>query len=287
MIMNNEPLTVTAVITTYKREWTSIERAVLSVLNQTYPVAELLIVDDNHSGSPFSDSVKREAEKVPRIRYISMGGNFGVSAARNKGMEIAKGILIGFLDDDDEWLPDKIERQVTVFQKNPDLGLVFGVGRKIDDTTGREKLTWNHEIFKEFPTYEDELKNDHIGSTSHPLIRKDALRAVGGFRIENQPAVEDYELWIRIVKKYPVQGLDVPLYLKHMDASEHVSRNHRKTFEGYRNIYHLYKDEYKKDRLSEKQILRNITREGVKGKMIGVIPYGMRWMMLSVLPGNR
>ncbi len=280
--MEEKQLTVTAVITTYKREWQWIERAVQSALNQTYPVLEVLIVDDNTAPSPYSDSVRAAAAGMDRVRYIPMVKNGGVSAARNKGIENARGDLIGFLDDDDEWLPDKIEKQAALFAQEPGLGLAFGIGRKIEDDTGKEGLTWNHQIFKERPTFEDELRQDHVGSTSHPLMRLDAVKAVGGFRTENQPAVEDYELWIRIARKYPIRGIDEPIYIKHMVAGEHISLNRARTFAGFKNIYFINREEYRRLPAARCQILRNISREGVKAKKPEVIPYLLRWFFLNL-----
>ena len=274
--------TVTAVITTYKREWQYIERAVQSALNQTYPVLEVLVVDDNTAPSPYGESIQAAVKGMDRVRYIPMGKNGGVSAARNKGIANARGDLIGFLDDDDEWLPEKIEMQVALFQQEPSLGLAFGIGRKIEDDTGKEGLTWNHEIFKERPTYQEELRQDYVGSTSHPLMRLDAVKAVGGFRTENQPAVEDYELWIRISEKYPIRGIDKPLYIKHMVAGEHISRNRARTFAGFKNIYLLHKDEYKRLPAARLQRLRDISREGIKAKKPEVIPYFLRWFFLNL-----
>ncbi len=280
--MSERRWTVTAVITTYKREWKYIERAVHSALTQTYPVLEVLIVDDNTTPSPYSESILAAVEGMDRVRYIAMGQNGGVSRARNKGIENARGELIGFLDDDDEWLPEKISLQVALFQQEPSLGLVFGIGRKLEDDTGKEGLTWNHEIFKERPVYQDELKQDYVGSTSHPLMRLEAVKALGGFRTENQPAVEDYELWIRISEKYPIRGIDQPLYIKHMVAGEHISRNRARTFAGYKNIYQIHKEEYRHLPAARLQRLRDISREGIRAKKPEVIPYFLQWLFLSL-----
>ncbi len=280
--MTDKQWTVTAVITTCRREWKYIERAVQSVLTQTYPVLEVLIVDDNTTPSPYSESILAAVKGMDRVRYIAMGQNGGVSRARNKGIEEARGELIGFLDDDDEWLPEKISLQVALFQQEPSLGLAFGIGRKMEDDTGKEGLTWNHEIFKERPAYQEELKQDYVGSTSHPLMRLDAIKALGGFRTENQPAVEDYELWIRMAERYPIRGIDQPLYIKHMVAGEHISRNRARTFAGYKNIYLIHKEEYRKLPAARLQRLRDISREGIRARKPEVIPYFLQWLFLSL-----
>ena len=273
---------VTAVITTYKRKWPMIIRAIESVLNQTYPVCELLLVDDNDPQSEFSRSIRTEAARVERVRYVPMGKNSGVSAARNKGIAEAKGDVIGFLDDDDEWCPDKIETQVKLFAENPDAALVFSCGWVKEDDTGREAYWWPWDIFKEKPTYADMLEWDYVGSTSTPLIRVDIARKLGGFTTK-QRAVEDYEFWTRIRREHPVVGIKKVLYIKHMDSAEHVSRNYARTVQGFANIYRENKSEYPKYPKARLQMLWNISREGIKGKQAKVIPYVFQWAWFKFL----
>ncbi|MCR4805822.1 MAG: glycosyltransferase [Clostridia bacterium] len=274
---------VTAVITTYKRKWASIVRAIESVLNQTRPVYELLLVDDNNADSPYSEDIQREVAGLEKVRYVPMVKNGGVAAARNRGIAEAKGDLIAFLDDDDEWAPEKVAVQVSLFEKDPDLGIAFVTGRVINEDTGEEYHNWQYEIFKENPSYNDMLYTDYVGSASVPMIRLAALRDVGGFIRENQPAVEDYELWIRVARKYAVKGVKDVLFIKHTDSNEHVSGSLVKVGRGFRNIYALNRQDYQKDLRAHVAILWNICRCGVRGKDASVIPYVFRWFFLKVL----
>lgn len=271
---------VTAVVTTYRRSWETIERAIRSIENQTLPVAEILLMDDNAEGSEFTDAIKAGLSDHPAVRYISQNGNFGVSAARNFAAENARGEFIAFLDDDDEWCADKIESQLALLEKHPDAGLVFGYGIEHDDSTGREFNAWPYEIFKEEPSYVDMLTHDYVASTSHPMIRTAALKEVGGFR--KQPAVEDYELWLRISRRYPIYGEKKAVYIKHMDSGEHISSNHKNAYLGYLSIYNANKDAYKQHDEARQWIYYNIMREAVMGKLPAAIPYGLRWLRLKV-----
>jgi len=114
---------VSCIITTFNRA-SLLSRAIFSVTNQTYQNVELIIIDDNSSDdtkeivSGFSD---------PRIVYIKNKKNLGLSGARNIGAELATGEYVAFLDDDDEWKPDKIEKQLDVFRNSEflNLGLVY------------------------------------------------------------------------------------------------------------------------------------------------------------------
>jgi len=179
---------VTAAITTYKRDWNSIIRAIESILNQTYPVYELLLIDDNDVHSDFSQEIMQGVLKLPKVRYVPMGKNSGVCKARNRAIEEAQGDLIGFLDDDDEWHPEKVAAQVRMFEETPNLGISFVTGRILFEGTDREEYNWQYKIFKPEPTFEDMLWTDYVGSASVPLISMEALRDVGGFLTENQPA---------------------------------------------------------------------------------------------------
>lgn len=274
---------VTAVITTYKRKWASIVRAIESILNQTMPVYEILLVDDNNADSPYSEDIRKEVARLDRVRYVPMVKNGGVAAARNKGIAEARGDLIAFLDDDDEWAPEKVAVQVGLFEQNPDLGIAFVTGRVINEDTGEQYFNWQHEVFKEEPSYFDMLYTDYVGSASVPMIRLAALKDVGGFIQVNQPAVEDYELWIRIARKYAVKGVKDVLFIKHTDSNEHVSGSLVKVGRGFRNIYALNRLDYRKDLRAHVAILWNICRCGVRGKDITVVPYIFTWMFLKFL----
>ena len=273
-----EEYSVSAVITTYKRNWVTIERAIESIRNQSVPVMEILLVDDNYENSAYSNQIKAKMKKNPDIVYLTKNGNFGVSEARNLAIQEAKGNYIAFLDDDDEWMPDKIEIEIDGFKNNPDAALVFGYGKIYNENTGELSDTWQKSCFLENPSFKDMLKHDHVGSTSIPLIKTSVLKELGGF--VNQPAVEDYELWIRIVKHFPICGIDQPVYLKHMVEGEHISTNHKNTFIGYQNIYKINKVYYKKEPDARKWILYNIMREGIKAKTPCVIPYCFAWAFL-------
>lgn len=271
---------VTAVVTTYRRPWETIERAILSIERQTLPVMEILLVDDNAAGSEYTDGIKAHLDAHPTVRYVSQDGNFGVSAARNFALANARGEFIAFLDDDDEWIEDKIESQTALLEKHPDAGLVFGYGIEHDDCTGREFNAWPYEIFKAAPSYVDMLTHDYVASTSHPLIRVSALKAAGGFH--KQPAVEDYELWIRIARDNPIYGEKKAVYIKHMDSGEHISANHKNAYLGYVCIYEANKEAYAQHDEARQWIYYNIMREAIKGKLPAAFPYGVRWLGAKV-----
>lgn len=114
---------VSCIIPTYKRCDTLI-RAVNSVINQTYPNIEVIVVNDNEPGDEFTVQVKKALEPFSgdsRVRLIMQDRHVNGAKARNVGIEAAKGEYIGFLDDDDEWEPSKAEHQVFYLLEHPEM----------------------------------------------------------------------------------------------------------------------------------------------------------------------
>lgn len=269
---------VTAVITTYHRDWKMLLRAINSVLNQTVPAYELLLVDDNGLGSPFQKEIEQKITKIEQIRYIPMKENGGVAAARNLAITEAKGDILGYLDDDDEWCQDKLEKLLPLFDEETVPALVFGTGLVIMHDNGKEQFNWQWRVFKKRPSYADMLYTDYVGSASAPLIRTDVLRSTGGFLGIKQPAAEDYELWIRIARKHQLCGIKDVVFIKHNETTEHVSGNLRRVGWGFRNIYRINREDYKKEPRAKAAILWNICRTGVRGLDVTVIPYIFAWL---------
>lgn len=186
--MSIDNFTISAVITTYNRA-SIVPRAIASVLAQTRPVEELIVVDDG--------SRDNTAEVVgsygPPVRYVHQE-NRGLSAARNTGAREARGGWIAFLDDDDEWLPDKIERQVAVLKENPAASLCYGGALWVDRNGGTEFLR---------PLPPDRLwPAIRMRSPITPcasMVRRDAFLESGGFD-ERLRCVEDWEFAIRFVQ---------------------------------------------------------------------------------------
>lgn len=270
-------LRVTAVITTYHREWKMLQRSIQSVLEQTVPVMELLLVDDNGLGTAYQTQIAQEVAKFPQIRYLPLEKNSGVSAARNYAIAEAKGDVLGYLDDDDAWCPDKLEKLLPLFGQDADIALVFGTGRVFQKDTGKEHYNWQWEVFKPEPSCVDMLYTDYVGSASAPLMRVEALRALGGFR--QQPAVEDYELWIRFAQRYKLCGTRDVVFLKYNETEEHVSGSLRRVGQGFRCIYELYRVDYAKHPTARTAILWNICRTGVRSFDPTVVPFVLEWML--------
>lgn len=194
---------ISVVIPLYNKEQ-SIASTLQTVLKQTYQDFEIVIVNDGST-----DHSVEEVAKVtdPRIRLIHQN-NAGVSAARNRGIDEARGEYIAFLDADDEWKPDYLKTQYELTQKYPECS-VFACNYEFKDTQGKVTPT----IIKKLPFKgEDGILSNYfeVASCSHPplwtsavLIKKNAIQSIGGFPTGIKSG-EDLLTWARLACKYHI-----------------------------------------------------------------------------------
>jgi len=181
-----------------------IRDTLYSILSQTYSDFEVIIVDD---GSTDNTSEIVRSIKDARIRYYYQDNSGLPAKSRNKGVDLSKGNYIGFIDADDLWLPEKLQKQVEIIKKYPDVALVSTNAFYLYDKqkTVVPILKKLSEGFFDNKSFFPE--NMVIQSTS--LVKKDAFYIVGALN-ENRDliAVEDYDLWVRIFIKYPCYYMD-------------------------------------------------------------------------------
>jgi glycosyltransferase involved in cell wall biosynthesis len=246
---------VSAVITTYKRKVEHLKKAIESVLKQTYDNIEILVIDDNEKDSIYSVEIQNEIEWNERLIYISCNGNKGACYARNLGIKNAKGYYIGFLDDDDEWKKDKIQMQVDAFSDG--VGLVSVRGTVYNCDTNIQTPYFANVPCKEYVTTSDLLQQDYIGSTSQPLLLKEALVRCGGFTV-GLPARQDYDMWIRISKEYKIRCLDEDLFIYNRHSGDQITKHPEKAMAGYEYIYKTNKKELQELPSAKDDILSKI-----------------------------
>lgn len=194
---------ISVVIPLYNKE-KSIASTLRTVLNQTFSDYEIVIVNDGST-----DGSVEEIEKVQddRIRLVHQP-NAGVSAARNRGIEEAKGDLIAFLDADDEWKPEYLATQYHLFQKYPECS-VFACNYEFRDVSGKVTPTLIHKL--PFVGEDGILSNYfEVASCSHPpicsisiMVKKQAIQAIGGFPMGIKSG-EDLLTWARLAYKYKI-----------------------------------------------------------------------------------
>ncbi|MDE6701769.1 MAG: glycosyltransferase, partial [Acetatifactor sp.] len=210
---------VSVVITTCKREPDILRRAMNSVLCQTYSDWELIVVDDSPEDYALRDAVRQTVEVIRktaenRILYIAHEANKGACEARNTGLAAATGEYIAYLDDDDEWLPEKLALQVQRAQEaGPRTALIYcGSFVKMD---GADRVILKRREYHRGRIYDSLILENYIGSTSFPLMRTECLRAIGGFDVSMQSA-QDADVWLRLAARYEIDCVEEPLVYYHL-----------------------------------------------------------------------
>jgi len=208
----NYKIRVSVIIPTYNRA-RFIERAIQSVLNQTYQGFELIVVDDG-STDDTEERVRNILRSGIRFKYVRHDTNRGAAAARNTGIKIAVGEYLAFLDSDDEWLPEKLGKQLRVFKESQDdkLGAVYS-GFSYIKEEGNQKIA-DHLPKKRGYIFEDMLEKSCVrGGPGIFLIKKEVFDQCGFFdeREELPNVLEDYDMWLRISKDYKFDFVGDPL----------------------------------------------------------------------------
>ena len=171
--------------------------AIASVLNQTFQDFELIVVDDASANNP---SVLVESFHDDRIKFLRHENRRGGSAARNTGIVNSKCDYIAFLDDDDEWFPDKLARQMALLLASPpEVGCIYTGYVTVDRSTGETKGQQIPQ--KRGDLSSDLLSENCLGGTSSVLLKRECFDKVGLFD-ETLPSFQDYDLWIRISRKF-------------------------------------------------------------------------------------
>ncbi|WP_270565928.1 glycosyltransferase family 2 protein, partial [Clostridium beijerinckii] len=244
---------ISIIIPTYKRDASMIQRAIDSVLNQSYDNWELIIVDDNGLESDFCTKTQEFMKKYisnKKIFYFKHDVNKGANAARNTGIRSANGELIAFLDSDDEWIENKLEITVDSYEKCSDNNGVIFSSYYFIEQSGRFLDTQNKSSGKIF--YK-EIFADNVSPTSAVVVKKQCFDKAGYFD-EDLPARQDYDMWLRISRYYEFYFIDKPLVYIYRDGHEAISSNYKKHIEGtervLKKIYtYLTSDELNKYKL--------------------------------------
>ena len=205
---------VSVIIPTFNRAYCLAE-TIHSVLIQSG--FELIVVDDGST-----DDTQKVLQNFPDIRTLHLPENHGVSYARNRGIEEARGSLICFLDSDDLWEEGKLEAQVIWMQGHPECQAVYTDekwirnGVRVNPMNKHQK--YSGDIFKQcLPLC--------IVSPSSVMLRKSLLDEVGVFD-ESMPVCEDYDLWLRIAIRYPFKFLSDKLIVKRGGHDDQLSRKY-------------------------------------------------------------
>lgn len=248
---------ISVVIATYKRP-EILSRAVDSVLMQDFRDFEIIVVDDNGAGSDMQLATRKMLEKRykdKRIVYVANRKGLGGGGARNEGIVRARGEFVAFLDDDEDWLPGKLTRQIQKFSECPDdTGVVDTGFYSVFENGTRtyhspEMSGW---IFEDLLAKSDK----RAPKLSTMLCRKTALEKAGMFDPEFRSR-QDLDLYARLAKVCRFESIDEPFANKRHDADERISTNVDSKIQGYRLFYEKnYDDLVKRPDLHADYLIR-------------------------------
>lgn len=210
--------------------------AIESVLNQTFKDFELLIIDDGST-----DDTKEFCKKYlddSKVQYIYQE-NRGLAGARNTGIEKSQGNYVCFLDDDDVWKENKLQKQIDFFEKNLDVGMIFTNLELIDENgniVGYQKHSANGDIYKEL------FFENIVDAPSSSMIKKQVFEKVGNFK-EWMKSAEDYELWVRIAKEYKIYSINEPLVQYRVHQNKMSTNYSKMEFYGIATLYYALEND--------------------------------------------
>lgn len=234
--MQNKPK-ISVVIGTYNRPQ-MLRRAVDSVLKQTFQDFEVIVVDDGMEERAGGIVAEYHDD---RIRYIQHEENKGCSASKNTGARNARGGVIAFLDDDDWWVPEKLEVQYNALQNtSSDVGFSFTAVLNV------------HENFEERTHVPEGIADYHErallvfnGFMAGTLMVKRGVFYDVGYLDESYPSHTDIEWIIRVTKKYKGLGIDEPLLCMDFSEHEHMGSDPLRRAHGREMLLSKYKKEFK------------------------------------------
>lgn len=208
----DEPI-VSIIIPTYNRPRILFD-TINNVLNQTLTNIKIIVIDDG-SSEEMREIIQSFTDG--RIHYIKTEENLGCTGARLLGIQSSEGDFIAFLDDDDEWLPEKLDIQLNLMEKEQSI-LSF-TGKNIFINSNFQKYSFKNSYLWMLNFY------NFVGTTSSIIISTDIIKSVRGFDV-SLSQLQDYDLFLRIKSLGIFSGINRPLINYYLDKSDvHVSIN--------------------------------------------------------------
>jgi glycosyltransferase involved in cell wall biosynthesis len=226
---NSRGISISVVIPAYNAE-KSISRTIESVLAQTRQADEIIVVDDGST----DDTAERIKKFGSKVRYIYQE-NAGPSVARNRGIETAGGEWIAFLDADDEWLPERLSRQVELLERNEHLVWATANFYQCLCNENRRSCNVSPDLAKKALAQKEYFSDFFTASLPHGcgwtgtmLIKKEILEQAGMFQV-GLHIDEDTDLWFRIAYRWPRIGFVAePLAIYHMTTEQSLMQRHQR-----------------------------------------------------------
>lgn len=237
--MHDTPGPVISVVIPVFDRAATIEYCLRSVLDQTLPPAEVIVVDDcSRDRTP--EIVRSHSDS--RVRLISLAKNSGAQAARNAGIAAAAGDWIAFQDSDDEWLPGKLAAQVRALA-----GAGFDPFTVVHGNCFRRKGAKEDDVAWSLPRVEGEEAYPQLLRNPGPLFpamlaSRRALEAIG-FLDEQAPSYQEWDTAIRLARVCRFIHLDEPLFIYHLHGGATISKDPLRDVRGYQYVVGKFAEE--------------------------------------------
>ena len=264
---------VSVILPTYNRERV-LGRSIQSILDQTFQDFELIVVDDA-SNDNTRDVVNAFCR--PNIRYIRHTENLGPGSARNTGINLAQGKYIAFQDSDDQWLPEKLEKQIRYLDSAPShVGVVYSVLLRMNGSNTMpvppEKLGRI-----EGDIHRSLCRGNFIALPSI-LVKKECFTRAGLFD-KHLHQYEDWDMWIRISKYYHFGFIDEPLVNSYFTPGSVNEKGVVSEVQAARLIFKKHHEEYREDRTVMASLQFSIGNRLCQTEFIG---QGRRYLLSAV-----
>lgn len=201
-----------------------IGRALESILTQTMSDLELIVIDDGSTDGTGA-VIDAYAARDRRMR-LEHQANSGLPKALNRAIELARGKYIARLDADDIALPDRLERQVALLDSRPEVGIVGGSIRAIDESD-RKTTTFRYPVEPAAVRAQAATGSPVLVAGPTPMVRSEFLRSLGGFR-ETFDYAQDYDLALRALEKTEVANVDAVVVYYRFSSGQVTQKRHRR-----------------------------------------------------------
>jgi len=226
-------VTVSVIIPTHNRR-KLLEIAVQSVFDQTFQDFEIIIINDASSDST-NDMLHHLQILDRRINIITNNHSLGGSKSRNLGIAASQGTWIAFLDDDDKWLPDKLQAQLQALASHPN-AIACSSAYIINYPLQIKKLIYTPSHI----SIDTLLKSNALGGTSVCICESTILKRIGGFD-ESLKSSQDWDLWLRLLTCGEIISIKKPLVHYYVHFNFRISNNMCAKYSGSRRFYFKHK----------------------------------------------
>lgn len=223
---------VSIIVPTHNRA-DMLGRALESIKEQTYADWEAIIVANNCHDN--TDNVVKEYLQDKRFKFIDVPQPIGAQKARNMGIQRARGEYIAFLDDDDEWLPDKAKKQIEFLKNNIEVS-ALSCWYTVEKCGKAQKVKGPPEIL-----FDDLLWDNYFGSFSFCMVRHNVFEEIG-LLDETLPSCQDWDFWLKVKQKYKTGVISEYLVLYHRHYQYRISSFAKSKLIGHERIYSKYQD---------------------------------------------